>query len=199
MPYLARFRCLGWILLLTFNVPARGQRFDCGEENCVYRPLFKTRAVVHGHDSDPFWQRVGATMIQTGKDMNIDLTLQYHSSPAYDGEAMADQISAAATTTPPPDALILTIPDNVVQEAVGAVIGNTTVPVFGLNTGADVQTLATKGFVALDDRLAGRAAGETFFKLLTATERSASAPSALFINHACTCISVSMNEVNPLD
>jgi hypothetical protein len=85
--------------------------------------------------------------------------------------------------------MIVTIPDNLVQQAVGEVIEGTRVPVFGLNTGADVQTIATKGFVALDDRLAGATAGETFRKFLdtsTSTERSTSVPTALFVNHACT-------------
>jgi ABC-type sugar transport system substrate-binding protein len=166
-----------------------GQRFDCSTEaNCVYRPLFRIRAVVHGHDSDPFWQRVASAMEQTGRDMNVDLTIQFHPSAVYDGQTMADQVTAAAATTPPPDAMIVTIPDNLVQKAVGAVIEGTTVPVFGLNTGADVQTINTKGFVAIDDRLAGATAGDEFRKLFdspaTSTERSA-APMALFVNHAC--------------
>jgi ABC-type sugar transport system substrate-binding protein len=167
------------------------QRFDCTEAKCVYRPLFRIRAVVHGHDSDPFWQRVAAAMAQTGRDMNVDLTIQFHPSAVYDGQIMADQVTAAATADPPPDAMIVTIPDNLVQKAVGNVIESTAVPVFGLNTGADVQTIKSKGFVATDDRLAGAMAGEAFRKLFdslestTSTERSA-APMALFVNHACT-------------
>jgi hypothetical protein len=168
-----------------------GQRFDCAEAKCVYRPLFRIRAVVHGHDSDPFWQRVASAMAQTGRDMNVDLTIQFHPSAVYDGQIMADQVTAAATADPPPDAMIVTIPDNLVQKAAGNVIESTAVPLFGLNTGADVLTIKSKGFVAIDDRLAGAMAGEAFRKLFdssestTSTERS-TAPMALFVNHACT-------------
>lgn len=187
----SRLCSVGSLLLLNSILLVRGQRFDCDEGNCVYRPLFKIQAVVHGHDSDPFWQRVGSAMVQTGKDMNVDLTLQFHPSPAFDGNVMADQIAnAAAATTPLPDAMIVTVPDNMVQKSVAEVIEGTRIPVFGLNVGADVQTIATKGFVTLDDRLAGSIAGETFRKLLdtsSSTERMASAPTALFVNHACTC------------
>ena len=187
--------CLGCLVSGAFRIASvvQAQHFNCSTGAasspgvCVYRPLFKVRAIVHGQSSDHLWQQIQAAATQAGRDMNVDFDMQLYET--FDDVVMANDILAAASTIPSPDALIVTIPDNVVQQAVGIVIQGQQSPIFGLNVGADVSTVPTKGFVALDDYWAGRAAGGTFRRLLAGNETNSTTTTAwkgLLVNHDCT-------------
>lgn len=157
---------------------AAAQRFDCTSQPCVLRPSFRIKAVVHGTKSDPTWKEIQAAMVQTAKDLKIDLDLKLYD--VYDPLVMAAEIEQTAIGKP--DALIVSIPDAIVQQAVGGIISSTTIPVFGLNSGYDVaQTLGLLGFVSMNDNLAGGTAGDYFASKVNAT----SADRGLFVNADC--------------
>lgn len=95
----------------------------------------------------------------------------------FDENVMAEDIIAAATGENPPDALIVTIPFAVVQEAVQR--ATEYIPVFGMNSGYDIAAdLGVLDFIAMDEYRAGEVAAVEFQK------ESSNITKALFINHA---------------
>jgi len=187
-------RSQGWFLL---QVPATlcwciasvlGQRFDCvAPHNCVYRPSFRIRAMVHGTYNDTFWLQVQAAMFQAAKDMNVDFQMNLYD--VFDSQVMANDINSVAeallygpSSEWKPDALIVSVPDAIVQNAVGNLIQDTKLPVFGINSGASVGLLAMGmlGFVSMNDQDAGRTVGQYWLDAnVTAQDLG------LFVNHEC--------------
>ena len=97
---------------------------------------------------------------------------------------MAADIRAAASSSSPPDALIVTIPEPTVQEAVEEVLD--LIPVFGFNSvpknyGILIKSL--KGFVHMNEFIGGRAAGEYIQGIMEASKIPGGRPKGLFVNH----------------
>ena len=60
-------------LFLNTAVFVAGQGNDINCDPCIERPLYRIRAIVHGTSDDVFWQRLRASSIQAGKDMQVEL------------------------------------------------------------------------------------------------------------------------------
>ena len=126
-------------------------------------------------------------MNQTAKDMRVDLRLTM-SEDVYDPMIMASKIEQIAATKP--DAMIVSIPDATIQQAVGAITSAGEIPVFGLNSGVDVaRTLGVLGFVAMNDYLGGEAAGDHFQFIFNQSGVNATGR-GLFVNLDCKCLCV---------
>lgn len=119
-------------------------------------------------------------MIQTARDLKVHLDLTTYD--VFDSQIMASDIEQSVFSNP--DALIVTLPDASTQRAIGNVISSTSIPVFGLNAGYDVaSSLNVKGFIAMDDTLAGHLAGDAFREaLLKGGAGTLRNESGLFVN-----------------
>ena len=150
--------------------------FDC--DPCIDRPSFAVQAIVHGTEDDDFWKQIVASMQQSSLDLRVSLNLQplYQS---YNATTMAQDIRNVLNNKDGlPNALLVTIPDATVAEAVREVV-EAGVPVFGLNSGYEYASdLGLLGFVAMDEQLAGLRAGEFLLERL-----GTNATKALFVNH----------------
>lgn len=142
--------------------PAAAQVFDCAPPgNCVNRSSFHIRAIVHGTQSDPFWQQMQAAMFQAGDDMKVNFAMELYET--FNSTVMAADVFAVGSLNPQPDALIVSIPDTNVQEAVRNLMQYYQLPVFGVNDGVQVaNSIGMLGFVSIDDFLGGKMAGEYF-------------------------------------
>ena len=147
---------------------------------CIDRPSYNLRAIVHGTSDDAFWLRMRAASVQAAKDMRIGLDFELYET--FDPDRMAGDIleaaAAAAGSTNGgngnnrPDALVVTIPSPVVEEAIVQAL-EMGVPVFGLNSGYEVAEAAgVMGFVAMDEYLGGKAASEEFFNAFNTVDAS---------------------------
>jgi len=165
------------ITYLTCFAPSSfAQRFDCVAPNdCVNRSSFQIRTIVHGTTSDPFWQQMKGGFVTAAQSMNVNLTLTMFD--VFDPTLMANEINAVASSQSKPDALVVTVPDSSVQAAIENLIQTTSIPVFGLNSGADVAAqMGILGFVAQDEILAGQVAGQYFANRTTGKDKG------LFVN-----------------
>jgi simple sugar transport system substrate-binding protein len=143
---------------------------DC--DPCIKRSEYTLQAILHGTSSEIFWLEIQASMRQAALDMGVSLTIDL--SEVFNSQVMAQEIKNAAASNAI-DALLVTIPNEIVKEAVAQVIADG-MPVFGVNVGYEVaQELGILGYAAQDDYLAGQRAGEEFFK-------NANVSSAVFIN-----------------
>ena len=107
---------------------------------------YKIKAIVHGTKTDLYWLQVRDAAIQSGRDLNIDLEFQLYDQ--YDAQRMANDILEAAKSQSA-DALIVTIPEKVCEEAIQQAVKY--IPIFGLNSGYNVAADAgVLGFVAMD-------------------------------------------------
>lgn len=170
---------LGLFILAIFCCPVHihaETRFDC--DPCIDRPSFTVQAIVHGSEDDAFWKEIVASMQQSALDLRVSLNLQplYQS---YNETTMARDIrNVLSNKDAIPNALLVTIPDSIVAEAVREVV-EAGVPVFGLNSGYEyANELGLLGFVAMDEHLAGLSAGEFLLERL-----GTNATKALFVNH----------------
>lgn len=176
------------LLLCCSTSTGWAQRFDCvAPHDCVYRPSFRIRAIVHGTYNDTFWLQVQAAMFQAAEDMNIDFQMSLYD--VFDSQVMASDINGVAeallygpASEWKPDALIVSVPDAIVQNAAGNLIQNTKLPVFGINSGASVGLLAMGmlGFVSMNDFQAGRAVGGYWIDRNETLNKK-----GLFVNHDC--------------
>ena len=141
---------------------------------CIDRPSYSLRAIVHGTSDDAFWLRMRAASVQAARDMRIQLDFELYET--FDPDRMAGDILEAAAAGAGaenamdagdrkdnrPDALVVTIPSPIVEEAIVRAL-EMGMPVFGLNSGYDVAEAAgVMGFVAMDEYLGGKAAAEEF-------------------------------------
>lgn len=138
---------------------------------CIDRPSYNLRAIVHGTSDDAFWLRMRAASVQAARDMRIQLDFELYET--FDPDRMAGDILEAAAAGAEnmmdgdrkdnrPDALVVTIPSPIVEEAIVQAL-EMGMPVFGLNSGYDVAEAAgVMGFVAMDEYLGGKAAAEEF-------------------------------------
>jgi ABC-type sugar transport system substrate-binding protein len=132
---------------------------DC--DPCIKRSEYTLQAILHGTSSELFWLEMQASMRQAALDMGVSLTIEL--SEVFNAQRMAQEIKNAATSHDI-DALIVTIPNDIVQEAVAQVIADG-MPVFGVNVGYEVaQELGILGYAAQDDYLAGQQAAQQFLK-----------------------------------
>eukprot|EP00957_Ditylum_brightwellii_P027443 2074672-Ditylum_brightwellii.AAC.1 len=100
-------------------------------------------------------------MRQAARDMRI--TLESELYPTYSDAQMAHDIRAAANAGAW-DGLVVTIPSDIVQEAVAYAAPK--IPIFGLNSGSDRQVKGVLGFVAMDEYLGGAMAAQEFLQAL---------------------------------
>ena len=134
---------------------------------CINRPSYTLRAIVHGQTNDPFWTKLASTARQSAQDLRIGLELELYPPNEYSEERMAADIRSVDRETA--DALIVTIPHALVEEAVREVAGRG-MPIFGMNSGFDAVTgeggLIDEGvvlfFTAMNERLAGEEAARYF-------------------------------------
>ncbi|KAL3904955.1 MAG: hypothetical protein SGILL_009870, partial [Bacillariaceae sp.] len=122
-----------------------------------------------------------AAMVQAATDMDVNFVMDLYEE--FDSDTMADDIRAAASSASPPDALIVTIPTPEVQEAVLEVIQS--LPIFGFNSAPNDPTLfrSLKGFVHMDEFVAGLNVGEYIGTQLSGEEPE-DPVKALYVNHA---------------
>lgn len=90
--------------------------------------------VTHGAAADPFWSVVKNGVDQAAEDLGVQV--EYRAPDTFDMPLMAQLIDAAVASQP--DALVISIPDATALE--GAISGavNAGIPVFSINSGADV-------------------------------------------------------------
>ena len=176
-----RIRITVTLILLTAQAVI-AQRFHCvAPYDCVDRPSFHIQAIVHGTYNETFWQQIQAAMFQAGSDMNVTFGMKLYDT--FDSYQMASDISVVGSALPKPDALIVSVPDGIVQNAVGNLIQDYQLPVFGVNVGANVASaMGILGFVSIDDYLGGKAAGEFF---ASADHNHTTGLKGLFVNPDC--------------
>jgi simple sugar transport system substrate-binding protein len=159
-----------WMLTTRCVAQSQPPLVDC--DPCIKRSEYTLQAILHGTSSEVFWLEMQASMRQTALDMGVSLTIEL--PEVFNAQVMAQQIKNAAASNDI-DALIVTIPNEIVQKAVAQVIADG-MPVFGVNVGYEVaQELGILGHAAQDDYLAGQRAGEEFLK-------NANVTSAVFIS-----------------
>jgi simple sugar transport system substrate-binding protein len=159
-----------WMLKTRCAAQPQPPLVDC--DPCIKRSEYTLQAILHGTSSDLFWLEMQASMRQAALDMGVSLIIEL--SEVFNAQIMAQEIKNAAASNDI-DALIVTIPNDIVQEAVAQVIADG-MPVFGVNVGYEVaQELGILGYAAQDDYLAGQQAGEEFLK-------NSNVSSAVFIN-----------------
>jgi len=147
--------------------------FKC--DPCLDRAAYTVQVIAHGVKGDSFWQQVRAAAIQSAKDFRVNLIFDLYES--FDDKLMAEDILAAASAENRADVLVVTIPSEVVQEAVATAISKN-VPVFGMNSGYDVaDNIGILGFVSMEEYVGGKAAASQFLSYGKNITR------ALFINH----------------
>lgn len=144
------------------NTGRRMVRLDC--DPCIDRRQYHLKAILHGTSDHPFWQQVQAAMQQAALDMGVQLELEL--SASFNSFQMAQEVASAARRSPQQyDALIVTIPDALVQEAVAIAIEEQNTPIFGMNLGYAVgRELGVIGFAAQDEYVAGVAAAHEFLR-----------------------------------
>ncbi|KAL3902467.1 MAG: hypothetical protein SGILL_010813, partial [Bacillariaceae sp.] len=171
--FLFMLAAASWLLPST---TVQAQRFDC--DPCIDRSSFTIQAIVHGPSEETFWQEMKAAMEQAGKDMGVNFVMDLYDT--FDSATMATDIRAAATSPSPPDALIVTIPTQEVQDAVQET--KDSLPIFGFNSAPSDEELleSLKGFVHMDETRGGQVVGEYFFDKVQDVRN----PRGLFINHA---------------
>ncbi len=139
-------------------------------EPCIDRTLHTIKAILHGTSNDGFWQKLAASARQSALDMRVNLELELYPPGGYDEERMASEIRAASDrATSGYDALIVTIPSQVVANAV-RYASDRGMPVFGLNSGFEEVSgkggMAEEGavlfFTAMNERLGGEKAAQYF-------------------------------------
>ena len=108
-------------------------------EPCIDRRSYTLRAILHGSSDDPFWQKLAASARQSAIDMRVNLDLQLYEPGVYTEDKMAADIKAVvdSESSGNVNALIVTIPSQVVADAVRYVAGQG-MPVFGMNSGLDL-------------------------------------------------------------
>jgi ABC-type sugar transport system substrate-binding protein len=159
------------------------QRFDC--DPCVDRSGYTVKAIVHGPSEEAFWQYMKAVMVQAGKDMKVNFVMDLYD--VFDSDIMAADIRAAAASSPPPDAVIVTIPTQEVQDAVAEV--KDSMPIFAFNSapndGEFMRSL--DGMVHMNEFIGGQIVGKYVNEVLDA-KAAGEGPSSvtskgLFVNH----------------
>jgi simple sugar transport system substrate-binding protein len=150
----------------------QAESLDC--DPCIERKNYKIRAIYHGDTADPFWQQVSAAAIQAAENMGVELEVTLYEE--FSPEKMAQDIIQVIAN--PPDALIVSIPAQVVETAVKQVV-DAGIPVFGCNSGYKVAIgLGVLAHVAQDDYVAGVEAAKEFIKI-----SEGEIGSSLLINH----------------
>lgn len=146
--------------------------FDC--DPCIARNEYTLKAILHGTSDDDFWLQVQSAMRQAATDMGVILDIELRRT--FNSYQMAQEIDAASRN-PDFDALIVTIPDELVQESIAIAIEEQKKPIFGMNLGYEVaRSLGILGFAAQDEYVAGTAAAEEFL-------RRGNVTNALFVNN----------------
>ena len=149
-------------------------QLDC--EPCIDRTSYTIKAILHGTSDDDYWQKLAASARQSALDMRVHLELELYPPGGYSEERMASEIRAvsdnrAATASGNYDALLVTIPSQVVANAV-RYASQRGMPVFGLNSGFEEVSgrggMAEEGsvlfFTAMNERLGGEKAAQYFIK-----------------------------------
>jgi len=144
--------CLPWISSATNSTSDVGFVVNPDCNPCVNRTKYKIRAIVHGTSSDKFWIQIREAALQSARDMRVELRFDLYET--YDAERMALDILEAASPDSlgdRPDALIVTVPEPVVEEAIRD--SSNSIPIFGMNSGYDrARGAGILGFVAMDGR-----------------------------------------------
>ena len=150
----------------------QAQTLDC--DPCIERKNYKIRAIYHGNSADLFWQQVSAAATQAAENMGVELEVTLYDE--FDPEKMAQDITQVIAN--PPDALIVSIPAQVVETAVKQVV-DAGIPVFGCNSGYKAAIeLGVLAHVAQDEYVAGVEAAKDFIQTL-----DGEIVDSLFINH----------------
>lgn len=161
--------CLAWMPCASLAIT-----LDC--DPCIDRKQYLLKAILHGTDEEAFWLQVQSAMKQAALDAGVQLELELRRT--FDSFEMAQEIEAASKNKMY-NALIVTIPDAMVQEAVNVAIQERNTPVFGMNLGYEVaQELGIIGFAAQDETVAGTAAAQEFQRILS---NSTTIDKALFV------------------
>ncbi|CAB9525747.1 ABC transporter substrate-binding protein [Seminavis robusta] len=175
-----------------FQVHGGQVHLDC--DPCINRSKLEIHAVVHGTMDDPFWQQSVQAMRQAAVDMGVT-NFNVELYEFYSSEEMAREIRSLIKwewcdgcahghthISKQIDALIVTIPDPVVEAAVKDAI-HAGIHVFGMNVGSDiVQELpGILAYVAQNEYYAGIVAGREF--LHRRLDRFGPPSRALFVNH----------------
>ena len=170
LPCVKQFICM-LIIATVMPIFTISQRLDCSP--CIDRSSYSVKTIVHGVSSDPFWQQIQSSAIQSAKDMGVNLEFSLYKE--YSEKQMVNDIEAVASQRP--DALIISIPSQKIADAIEAVIASK-VPVFGINVGDQVAiSSGVLDFVGLDQGEGGKKSAETFLAL-----RQGDIGQALFIN-----------------
>ena len=154
---------VGALVASFFSSLVLAQRSDC--DPCIDRADYNVKAIMEGASDESFWQEMQAIMVQASKDMGVDFAMDLYET--FDSETMAADIWAAADESTPSDALIVTIPNQEVQDAVVDI--KDILPVFGFNAILDEDvTWSIHGFVGSNEALSGKDVGKRIKKLLEA-------------------------------
>ena len=154
---------------------------------CIQRAEYKIQAIYHGVRTDPFWLQVEASAKQMARDLNIRLNVKLYDE--FDPNQMAQDIrnvmNLPMKSASRPDALIVTIPNDTVENAIRDVIkSHPNIPIFGCNSGYKVaSSLGLKSFVSQDDFLAGVAAANEIIARFENEQSFRKLESVLFVNH----------------
>lgn len=118
--------------------------------------------VTHGAAADPFWSVVKNGVDQAQEDLGVQV--EYRAPDTFDMPQMAQLIDAAVASQP--DALVVSIPDAAALESAirGAVDAG--IPVFSINSGADVfQELGVLRHIGQTELEAGLGGGRRMAEL----------------------------------
>lgn len=147
--------------------------YDC--DPCLDRTQYTVQVIVHGTQTDPFWQQVEASAKQAAIDMNVQLQMKLYDT--YNPTQMSQDIVAASKTKP--SALVVSIPTEDVKAAVQEAV-NAGIPVIGMNVGATAgKDVGVLDFVAADNTESGIMAAK---QIINATGTATTGGKALYVN-----------------
>ncbi|KAL3922231.1 MAG: hypothetical protein SGARI_006500, partial [Bacillariaceae sp.] len=148
--------------------------------SCLNRRSKTIKAFYHGHLNDPFWEPIVAAANRAGDEQGVTLETKLYDSIDNSAQMAADIRRAVQRRQEEPvDALILSIPSELVRDAAweATTVG---IPVFGMNCGWENEydtTLEMGGWVGQDDYKAGKLAAERFLQAQPTINK------AIFVNH----------------
>lgn len=69
-------------LLRIQSTFAQRTRVEGCDDSCIDRSQYKTHAIVHGRDTDPYWRDMRSAMQQTARVMGIDFDMTLYGEDA---------------------------------------------------------------------------------------------------------------------
>ena len=134
-----------WAWFLAAFLVTHHTRGDLACDPCIDRSDVAVLVIYHGTGSDAFWKQVKSAAQTAESDLGINLDISLYGN--FDPAQMAADITAVIDMATPPDALIVTVPNDAVHDAISTVVA-AEIPTFGYNSGYDVaKGLGLAGFV----------------------------------------------------